>query len=61
MNKALDQTVRERAMQTCEYCLMPDGITQIGRATVLVLHMNHPEDIAIRIELIAQGRFYSQR
>jgi hypothetical protein len=38
-----------------------DGITQIGWATVLVLHMNHPEDIAIRIELLAQGRFHSRR
>jgi hypothetical protein len=33
------------------------GITEIGRATVEVLKMNHPEDVAIRAELIEDGDF----
>ena len=33
------------------------GISPEGRATVIVLAMNHPEDIAIRTELIEQRRF----
>ena len=33
------------------------GISPEGRATVFVLAMNHPEDVAIRSELIGQGRF----
>lgn len=33
------------------------GISPEGRATVSTLAMNHPEDIAIRTELLEQGRF----
>ena len=33
------------------------GITPRGRATVNVLVMNHPDDVAVREELIEQGRF----
>jgi hypothetical protein len=32
------------------------GISPQGRATLNVLVMNHPEDLAIRAELIEQGR-----
>ena len=33
------------------------GATDVGRTTVEVLNMNHPEDVAIRRELIARGGF----
>lgn len=33
------------------------GVTEVGRVTVEVLNMNHPEDVAIRQELIANGVF----
>jgi len=33
------------------------GVTEIGRATIEVLQMNHPEDVAVRIELIEIGAF----
>jgi hypothetical protein len=33
------------------------GLTEIGRTTLEVLNMNHPEDLAIRQELIANGDF----
>lgn len=33
------------------------GLTAIGRATVDVLAMNHPDEIAIRLELAESGRF----
>jgi hypothetical protein len=32
------------------------GLTGIGRATVAVLAMNHPENVAIRIEMIESGK-----
>ena len=34
-----------------------EGRTPIGRATIGVLEMNHPDSIAIRLELIASGLF----
>jgi hypothetical protein len=33
------------------------GMTEIGRVTVEVLNINHPEDLAIRSELIEDGVF----
>lgn len=33
------------------------GITPIGRAIVVVLAMNHPDDLAVRREMIEQGWF----
>jgi len=33
------------------------GVTPIGRATIEVLAMNHPEDVAIRLEMMDSGRF----
>jgi 5-methylcytosine-specific restriction endonuclease McrA len=33
------------------------GLTPIGRATVRVLGINHPEAVRLRRELIAEGRF----
>ena len=33
------------------------GVTAVGRATVALLNMNHPDDVAIREELIADGQF----
>jgi hypothetical protein len=34
-----------------------EGTTEIGRATVDVLAMNHPEEVAVRRELIESGHF----
>jgi len=34
-----------------------EGVSPEGRATVVTLAMNHAEDVAIRLELIEQGRF----
>ena len=34
------------------------ALTPIGRATIAVLMMNHPDDVEIRRELIAMGVFY---
>lgn len=33
------------------------GVTEIGRATIDVLKMNHPEDLAVRRELIESNAF----
>lgn len=33
------------------------GLTAMGRATVSVLAMNHPDDIAVRFEMIDEGVF----
>lgn len=33
------------------------GATPVGRATVVVLAMNHPDDLAVRREMIEQGMF----
>ncbi len=33
------------------------GLTPAGRATIAVLAMNHPDQVAVRRELIAEGRF----
>jgi hypothetical protein len=33
------------------------GLTAIGRTTIYVLVLNHPDDLAIREELLLQGRF----
>jgi HNH endonuclease len=33
------------------------GLTAIGRATIVVLTMNHPDDVAVRLELIAGKTF----
>jgi HNH endonuclease len=32
------------------------GLTVIGRVTVAVLAMNHADDVAVRLELLASGR-----
>jgi len=37
------------------------GITDIGRTTVEVLNMNHPEDLGVRRELIEDGKFPPDR
>lgn len=36
------------------------GLTDVGRTTLEVLNMNHPEDVAIRQELIVNGDFPPQ-
>lgn len=33
------------------------GLTPVGRATIAVLAMNHPNQVAVRRELIGEGRF----
>jgi hypothetical protein len=33
------------------------GITAIGRATIVVLDMNHSDSVAVREALIAEGGF----
>lgn len=38
-------------------CVQIVGITPTGRATVYVLAINHPDDLAIRDELLLSGRF----
>jgi hypothetical protein len=37
--------------------LIIEGISEVGRTTVDVLRMNHPEDVAVRRELVASGLF----
>ncbi len=33
------------------------GVTRIGRATIAVLDMNHPDSVAVRESLIEEGAF----
>jgi hypothetical protein len=33
------------------------GITAIGRTTIVVLNMNHPDSVAVRAALIAEGGY----
>jgi len=33
------------------------GLTSVGRTTVIVLQLNHPDSVALRLSLIAEGVF----
>ncbi|MFI5461536.1 MAG: hypothetical protein ACHRXM_39625 [Isosphaerales bacterium] len=52
MNESLERRGRKRAGDRCEF-----GKTSIGRTTLFVLNMNHPDRVEVRRLLIVAGVF----
>ena len=67
MKQSLRDQVLKRAGNRCEYChvhqdqdsfyTFPIGLTAIGRTTVELLAINHPDYVFLREALIAEGAF----